>query len=149
MEKTSDVVVRVVALAATIVALAGCGIVRADRIAALPPSELASASDAHLCQAMTFNGASHVASEVAKRGLGDCSNNAVQCKSAGFPATHPAHLQCRQLFMNEAAAAQARNNALMGMGATLMNQGAPRPIGPIPTTTTCRRVGAQVICNTF
>lgn len=68
------------------------------------------------------------------------------CKSIG--ATGNMYAQCMMqrdaLAQQDRQARLARSAAMLSASAQIMSTPQPRP-----TTTTCRRVGQQVVCNTF
>lgn len=64
------------------------------------------------------------------------------CKSIG--ASGDMYAQCRMQQDANRQDRARRSAAMMIAGAQIMSTPQPRP-----TTTTCRRMGQQVVCNTF
>jgi hypothetical protein len=85
------------------------------------PRPRAHESDRAICST-NVHGAAALAERQA-RGLGDCSEFAIQCRAMGYPAGHPQHLHCRQTLAQEYA-------AYMSGGPTV-----------------CTKAGNSVICN--
>jgi hypothetical protein len=74
------VISRVVLACAGIGLIAGCGVVRSNRIAAMAPEQLATVSDQEICRGLMFNkGSANLQAEVGARKLGDCSPDHFQC----------------------------------------------------------------------
>jgi len=70
------------------------------------------------------------------------------CRSIGA-GQGPAYTQCMMqrdaLAQQDRQARLARSAAMLSASAQIMSTPKPRPM----TTTTCRRMGQQVVCNTF
>lgn len=76
--------------------LTACGVSRANRIATLPPDQLATVSDHDICDGLAFNPDSeNLQAEVAKRRLGDCTQDHFMCVSWGYALGTPEYTQCR------------------------------------------------------
>lgn len=78
------------------VELPGCGVVRSNQIASMPPEELAVASDRDICRGLLFNrNNANLLFEANKRKLGDCSQDHFLCASWGAAPGSPEYIQCR------------------------------------------------------
>jgi hypothetical protein len=86
---------RLALLVCVVVLLAGCGIARSSKIAAMSPDQWATLSDHDICMGLRFNKQiAGLLSEAERRGLGDCSYQAEACSAMGAKPGTPEGTAC-------------------------------------------------------
>lgn len=83
----------------------GCGIIAANKISQMDASQIATLSDDQVCHPLATGNVVNI--ERQKRGLGDCDPAHLECKKLGYRAGTSEYIQCRQMFMQQAIAANA------------------------------------------
>jgi hypothetical protein len=99
--------------------LTACGAVRSNQIANMNAQQVQTLSDNGLCRPWTSSNAA-VMTERGRRGLADCSEAALQCKSMGYAPGTELYLRCRTMISQRAAQSDAYSAALLATSARMM-----------------------------
>jgi len=114
-------------VSALALALAGCGIVRDNQVAAMTPDEVRTLRDGELCRSGTAS--PNVMAERQRRGLADCSEAHLECRAMGYTMGTELYLACRAMVAQRQAADHAAYMRALGQVSQSLNP---------PPSITCR-----------
>jgi hypothetical protein len=131
--------------------LSACRVVQGNQISAMNTQQVQTLSDRQVCN--HFASSATLTAERQRRGLADCSDAALQCKSMGYAPGTALYLQCRTMI----ATADAANAATAAAVVANATAPPPPPLAPLPSLPPLQRpincttmsVGptAQTTCN--
>lgn len=76
-------------------------------------------------------------------------NRTAQCDWDQARAIAEMHIQEQQAAAEQQQAQAANNAAMLGAAAVMLQQSQPHYIQPTPTSTNCRWVGPNWVCNSY